>query len=195
GLLHRLGEDVDGVEVPVGAVVRERPVLPGPEDDLQGFLEPGATLGDVDLEGVELVALIAAPDAPVDAAVRQDVEGGQFFGGADRRQEGQHGDRRAQPDAAGAGGDVGHGEVDGRVDPIATEVVLGEPRPVVAEALGLYGFGDLVAEDPCRTPVLGPLYQRENPDVHPTTSSFMRGTACTSEQYVNAVAHQSSWRS
>src|SRR5205807_2002114 len=34
-VLHWLGKNVDGIEVPVRAAVLERAVLPGPEDDLE----------------------------------------------------------------------------------------------------------------------------------------------------------------
>ena len=138
------------------------------------------------------MALVAAADTPVDAAVGEDVEGRQLLGGADGWQEREHGDGRAQAYAAGASSHVGNRQVNGGVDAIAAEVVFGEPRPVVAEALGLDRLGDLVTEDPDRAPVLGPLHEGKDADIHGFRT---RGTACTSEQYVNAVAHQSSWRS
>src|SRR2546428_12303969 len=51
-LLHGLGQDLDGAEAPVLTLVREGAVLPGPEDDLEGLLEPRPALADLDLAGV-----------------------------------------------------------------------------------------------------------------------------------------------
>src|SRR3712207_8083423 len=49
----------------------------------------------------------AAPDDQVDAALGDQVEGGELLEDADRVGRAQHGDRAAQPDARGARGGGG----------------------------------------------------------------------------------------
>ena len=57
----------------------ERFSRPGKFDDVELFVEDLVTFFDVDTEAIEFVSLVAAADAPFDAAFRKDVEHGDFF--------------------------------------------------------------------------------------------------------------------
>ena len=74
GLLVRLGQDLDFVEVEVVAVPGDSVLPPGLDDDLDGLSEAGIGLFEFDAENAELGAVEAASGAPVNASAGEDVE-------------------------------------------------------------------------------------------------------------------------
>ena len=109
GLLVGARRNHHVVHIIVMAVVVKAVIVPGFEDDFQGF---GETLPAFVIR--HIVALIgtgkaAAADAEVQAALGNVVHRGGFLGQADGMGQGQHADAGADAHPLGAGGDdAGH---------------------------------------------------------------------------------------
>ena len=140
------------VEREIFARVREPLLRPGLENDVERFLEALAAL--VVPNAVPRVGArkAAAPDAEVEAALADLVDGGGLLGGADGVTQREDADPGADPEAGRAGGD-GRGQHqrhggdrrDARThgigrSPVHGEVPLGQPDAI--EPLGLRDLGD-----------------------------------------------------
>lgn len=129
--LQRLGNDVARRHLDVLAVESAERFLDHAADrDLEGLLPLGPLVGGVDVEPAELTDRRRFTGAELDAAVGQQVQGGDAFGDpggvVDRRRQ-MH-DAETEPDVLGplAGG----GQEDLRrrgVTVLLEEVVLGQP--------------------------------------------------------------------
>src|SRR6266850_648538 len=165
-LLQRLREDRGLRDLEELAVVRERTALEGQQEDVHGLLPPVAARGELQAEPLELVVLIAAPEADVDPAAGQQVERGDLLGDNQRMVQRHHDDRRPDPQRGRLGRDVG-GELDGaREVAVGRKVVLGQPHVAEAERLGGLRHLDAAREDLLGRPRGGRLHQQEGPEVH-----------------------------
>ena len=117
-------QQVAGAEV--GAVVGERLAGPVQPHRLDGLVEQGVALVEVDAEGVELALQVAGAHPEHEAAPGDDVEGGGGLGGQERVPVGEHGQVGEQGDALGDGRGraEGHERVEGLV-----ATALGQPAP------------------------------------------------------------------
>ena len=116
---------------------------PGLLDQLDAFLDPLAAVLHVDAENVELVADKTAADAEIEAALRQLIERRRLFGHPHRIVERQHGGAGAEPDALGAGGEIGQERVVGGKQPaVADEVMLDDPGVIDADLVGEFDLLD-----------------------------------------------------
>ena len=136
GALRRLGGDVDVAERVVLAVEREGAVGPGAFDDLETFIHERAALATVDLEGVELLHLVAQPDAEAQPTAGEDVDDGGVLCNRERVMQRKQEDVGADGDSGGALGDGSRGGEHGGEVGIVDEVVFGEPDEGEAHALG-----------------------------------------------------------
>ena len=142
--LQGRGLDHDVVVVPALAVMAEagfaRPAL---ADHLHRLVETLGRLVDRDAEAVELGLAVALADAEIDAPAAQKVEGGDLLGDQHRIVPRHHHHRRAQPDVAGAGGEIGQHRHRGRDLALAGEMVLDHEELLEAQ---LVGFDHIVDE-------------------------------------------------
>jgi hypothetical protein len=107
-------------------------VAPRREDDVHALAEAVGALLRRHAERRELVAIEAAPGAPVHAAAGEDVDQRDFLGEPQRIVEGRERHGEADPDIPRARGDVRGHDVDGRAHAVRAEVMLGQPHAVVA---------------------------------------------------------------
>ena len=125
------------------ALELQRRAGPGLLDEFDAFLDPLAAFLHVDAEGVEFVADEAAPDAEIEPALRQLVQGGGLLGHPHRIVERQHRGAGAEPDALGARRQIGQERVVGREQAtVADEVMLDDPGVVDADAVGEFDLLD-----------------------------------------------------
>jgi hypothetical protein len=108
---------------------------PRAEDDLHPLLEARAHLVEVEVEPRDLLEVDAAPEAVLQAPVREQVEHRRLLRQAQRLVEGHDVDHDAEPDPLGSGGEGSHHQVRRREQVVAREVVLGEEDAVVSELL------------------------------------------------------------
>ena len=135
--LQRRWLDHDVVVAPALAVMAEASFAhPAFLDDLHRLVEALGRLLDRDAEAVELGLAVALADAEVDAPAAQKVERGDLLGHQDRIVPGHHHHRRAQPDVAGAGGEIGQHRHRGRDLALAGEMVLDHEKLLEAQAIG-----------------------------------------------------------
>ena len=168
-LLHRARLDDDVLELPAASVVREA-IGSGPcrAQEGHGLVEPLGGLLDRDAKARELRRPIALADAEIQASVGQEVDRGHLLGQQHRIVPGQHHHRRAQPDPAGAAGQVAQEIERGRQLPDAGEVVLDDKHAVIAELLGMEHIVDVlaVAEAVANRPFASRLGPAEQPELH-----------------------------
>ena len=144
-LLQRLGDDVAGRHLDVLTFeTRERLLDHAADRDLEGLLPLRALVGGIDVESAEFTDGGGFPGAELDAAVGEQVEGGDAFGdpgGVVDRGRQVH-DAESQPDVLGPLAGCGQENLRrGGMAVLLEEVVLGEPD--CGEA-GLVGGLDLV---------------------------------------------------
>ena len=108
GLLDGLGQEPDAGEAHIPAV--KFGVGAGPQFFVgaQAFVGYGAAVGEGrGVEGGEFLGHPAHADAEYQAALRKDVQGGQYFGGQDGRAVGNNHHAGDEADVLGDAGEVG----------------------------------------------------------------------------------------
>ncbi len=106
-------------------------------DDLHRLVEALARLLDRDTEAVELGLAVALADTEIDAAAAQQVERGDLLGDQHRIVPRQTDHRGAEPDVAGARGEIGQHRHRGGDLALAGEVVLDHEELLEAQLVGL----------------------------------------------------------
>src|SRR5438309_1198795 len=166
-LLQRLRHHARVADREEPSLVRERLRL-GPRlgDDLHRLLEAVAVLLLRHVVAAELRRPVAAPEADLEPAARDDVHEGRLLGQAQRVMEGE--DRRRQPDTHAPGprgGDGGEGAgIDGEA--VVDEVVLGQPDLVEAELLRPLHLLELAVHDLLVAQPRHGLEEVEGPEAH-----------------------------
>ena len=136
-LLHGLGQQLDGLgNGPELALVGDLLLRPGLEDDVEALGQHLAALVHRHAEADELVRLVGAADAEVEAAVREDVDEREVGRRAQGMIEGDRAHRHADAHLLGALGDGRRVDLRGGDEAVGGEQVLGDPHLVVAELLG-----------------------------------------------------------
>ena len=139
--LHRMRQQLVGLldgALVVRAVMVPAVAMERLEHQADRFLDDVAAVLEIAAQPLELVRPVARADAEPHAAVRENVDERRVLDDADRVVERQGDDGGADPDAAGLGREVGHVGEAVRHDAVAgREMVLGDPRRVVAQPLGL----------------------------------------------------------
>src|SRR5215510_9180938 len=121
GLLGKL-EELPGVT--------ERLTGEGLQDDVDRLLPARPAALQIETEALELVGLIAAPEAHIDAPAGQEIQRRNLLGDHQGMVERHYDDRGADPDPRGSRRDVGGELRRTREIPVGREVVLGEPDVV-----------------------------------------------------------------
>src|SRR5271155_2915157 len=144
-LLNRVGLDDDVVEMPALTMMR-KPALARPRlaDHVHRLVEPLGRLLGRDAEAGEFVGAIALADPEIEAAIRQQVECCRLLGDQDRVVPRQYHDRGAEPNALGAGGQIGEQAHRRRDLAKAGEMVLDQKDARKTELLGLDNVMDEV---------------------------------------------------
>ena len=181
--LGRVRADRRGIEPPLGMRHRPRPdrgardleeppfmleavVRQGLDDDLRRFDKAWPRLVHRDAEALVFDARRAASEAKHATSAAQDVEQCDFFGDPHRIMPGQHDDRGAEADAAGAASEIGEQLRRRRRHRVAGEVVFEREQRVEAQGLGEIADRQMLADDGCvRAPGLAQHVER-GPDLH-----------------------------
>src|SRR5262245_25538771 len=165
-LLCGLGEDARFRKLEVLALVGERLPLERLEDDVDGLVPALAPLVELEAEALELVLLVAAPEADVEAAAAHHVERRDLFRDHQWMVQGHHDDDRDYTEPRRLPGDIGR-ELDGAGQvAVGGEVVLGQPAAPEAERLGGLRQLDAARVDLLRGAGGGRLQQQERSEVH-----------------------------
>ena len=90
GLLQRLGDYPQVVDVGVFAMEGEPLLCPGPGDYVQVLAKPIASLVYVDPDSLELLALVSASHAEVQPSAAENIKHGGLFGHENRIVEGKN---------------------------------------------------------------------------------------------------------
>src|SRR5262245_12254571 len=122
-------------------VVAERLTGEGLQDDVDRLFPARPAALQIETEALELVGLIAAPEADIDTPAGQEIQRRNLLGDHQGMVERHHDDCGADPDPRGSRRDVSSELRRTREIPVGREVVLGEPD--VAEAKRLRRLGDL----------------------------------------------------
>src|SRR5437867_3801286 len=148
------------------SLVAEGLAFPGLADDLERLAKSRLALPVWHAVGVVGPYDAAPADAEFEAALADVIHRGHLFGDPQRMIEGQHLDRRAHPEASGAGGD-GAGHLERRRDhrPRRIEVDLSQPHAVDAPRLGAIGRLEDVPEGGRLVGALAHLLD-EDPEMH-----------------------------
>ena len=136
GLLRRLRQDPQVIDVGELAVIRDALFRPRLNHHVHGFLEPLPAGVDVHAQAVELLLLVAGADAEVDSAPAEHVQHGYFFGHQDGVVERQDDDRRADADVLRAAHHRAQEGPDSRQQPVAREAMFSQPHFVEPELVG-----------------------------------------------------------
>jgi hypothetical protein len=169
GLLERLGEDADTVQVEPWAVVVDHVLRPEAADQGERLVEPSGAVGPRHAERLLFGRVRdAEPEGRKQAATRQPVEAGHCLGAEDGVATRQYHHGWTQLEALGAAGGIGHG--DHRVERLAG-CPFAHPEGVVAEPFQV-GHHRPQQAMPTRPGVVGP---------------GLRGGAAESEAYANPV--------
>src|SRR5712691_753056 len=138
GLLGCRGLHRDVLKLPVLAMMRPRRVRgPGPDHDLQTFVEACIRFLHGDAESGEFVIPVSLADAEIDPPARQQVESGDLLGQQHRIVPGQHQYRGAEAQCRGTCPNPGQQvQACGHLAK-AGEMVLDEECTDIAECLGL----------------------------------------------------------
>jgi hypothetical protein len=128
------------------ALVGEGALVERLEDEVDLLLEQlpvGALVEDRRAEGLDLPAVVAAPDPEDDPPPGQPVHGGVVLGQPDRVPHGRDVEAAADPDVPREVTEVQgqHQHVGNALVPLALEVVLGQPEGVVAGPVHQPGDG------------------------------------------------------
>ena len=145
-LLPGLGAQADRpLDAPEPAAMPEGLSRQALLDDLEDFGEPRAALVHVDIVGVVFHFRGAAPDAEMQGALRQAVEHRDFFGQPQRVIPGQHQHRRAERQVRKFRRDMRHHQERAWRRIVVAEMMLQQPRGVIAELVTERAIGDQVA--------------------------------------------------
>ena len=110
----------------------------GIEHQADRLLDHVAAAVEILAQSHELIGPVARADAQHDTAVGQDIDEAGVLDDADRIVERQRDHAGGELDAAGLGREIGHVGKAVRHDAVAgREMMLGDPRGVVTQALGL----------------------------------------------------------
>ena len=115
-------------------------------DEFQPLFEDALVVLEGHMERKIFAPVVAAPGGKVDAAAGEQIERRPLLGDADRVVQRQHGHRRRQADALGAGGDIGEHEVGAGQHAERIEMVFADPRRVHAELFGIERLGGDVGD-------------------------------------------------
>ncbi len=146
-LLDGLWQDADFVDLRVHAIVAERFLGPGLEQDLHAFVEAGAAFVHGDAEAGIFRRLVASADPEIEPPAAHDVDGCGLLGEPDGVMEGQDNDGGADADPLRAGGHPAGDDHQVSGDAVPLEVVLGQPDGVEAKLLGFLDLLELGPED------------------------------------------------
>ena len=127
--------------------------------------------------GRVFVPVVAAARGEIDAPAAQQIEARPLFGDADRMMQRQHGDRRRQPDALGARGDIGERQVGTGQHAERAEMMLADPRRVHPQLFGIQRLVDDVRDElvgRARVVVVVVVAQREVAEFH---GDFLGGSS------------------
>jgi hypothetical protein len=143
------------------------------QQQVQGLAEAVLVAVQAGAEHLQVDPGAAPAHAQPEASPRQVVQQGRPLGDGDRVAVGEHAHRRADLDPAGPAEQVG-GEGQRRgADPVADEVVLGQPDPVEAGRLGghpgLQGTGQRLAGRPAGEPA----GKQEHAELHRFTPAVL----------------------
>ncbi len=140
GLRQQLVAALHGALVVLALVVPAM-AMEGVEHQPDRFLDLVAPRVEIPAQSLEFVGPVARADAQHDAAARQDVDEARVLDDPDRIVERQGDHAGGELDAMGLGREIRHVGETVRHDAVAGgEVMLGDPRRVVAQPLGLDHF-------------------------------------------------------
>ena len=145
--LRRRRLDHDVLEMPEAAMMgKTLAAHEGAPHHFDGLVETRLGLLRRDLEPLEFAVPVTLADAEIEAAARNQIEGGGLFGKQHRIMPGQHHHRRAEPQRLGSHGER-HQQHQRRRDLVpAGEMMFDEKARPKAERLGLDIEVEIVAE-------------------------------------------------
>src|SRR5215468_1789612 len=139
---------------------------PGALDDGDAFLHAGPAVVAIRLEGLIVLQRTPAADAHVESASADHVEHGELLCQIDWVMQGQEAHTHPQAQRGGAGGHVGSQHGRRRAEAVVVEVMLGDPHRRVAEPLGGQHLLEARVVHRLLAPLLVPLHQEEQSEVH-----------------------------
>ena len=166
-LLHAAHADGGGRRVEPLPLVLVDPAIQALLDDLEVFTEDRRGVLDLDAEAFEFELLVAGSEPELEPAIGGHVGEADLAEQPVRMIERQHAYCRAEPDAGGTGGALGHQHQRRRAQAIIVEVVFREPGIVEAGHLGADGLLDRAVQHGLgRLAVIALLRQDEYAELH-----------------------------
>jgi len=136
GLLQRLGDYPQVVDVGIFSMEGEPLLCLCPGDNIQVLAEPLASLVHVDPDSLELLALVSASHAEVQSSAAENVQHGGFLGHENRIVEGKDDHRSTNANARRSRRNVaGEGEYPGE-QAVSGEAMLAKPRLLDTKPVG-----------------------------------------------------------